>query len=208
MHYVLGGDVELDELWARIEAASPRDDSLEDLPEPPIGVDEDDWRSRALSQSDRRRSFIAYYGWAVPNREAITAIAAFVSGRKLLEVCAGQGLWARLLTAAGLEVIATDGEPPPVLEHFAVEAMEVEAAVLAHPECGALLICWPPFQNEAAFRALRAFNGDRVAYVGDARFTAERRFHQLLADEWALRDQIGIPSWPGLDDYAYLYRRR
>jgi hypothetical protein len=196
----------VDELWTRIKAAGPEDVAPEDLPDPPIGVDEDEWLSRAINQSDRRRTFIAFYSWAVPTREAVKAIADFVGERKLLEVFAGGGLWARLLNASGVNVVATDGEPPPVLEHFAVETVEAEAAVLAHPECGALLVCWPPFRNEAAYRALRAFTGDRLVFVGDARFTAEPRFHALLT-EWPLQDEIAIPSWPGLDDSVYLYKR-
>src|SRR5262245_711954 len=99
--------MDIEELWAKIEAAGPIDSSAE-LPEPPIGVDEHGWREREAQQSDRRRQFFALYAWAVPAREVISAIARFVTGRKLLEVCAGQGLWASLLADEGLDVLATD----------------------------------------------------------------------------------------------------
>src|SRR5262245_16282770 len=93
-------------LWARIEAAGPLVEAPEAAPDWDDGVTE-----RVRSQYDRRRQFIALYAWCVPTREAIEAIAAFVDDRNVLEVCAGNGLWARLLAEAGASVVATDGEP-------------------------------------------------------------------------------------------------
>jgi hypothetical protein len=86
--------------------------------------------------------------------------------------------------------------------------MEAEAAVRAHPECQAIFFCWPPFKDDCAFRALRTFAGDRLVYAGDVRFTAEARFHALLASDWALEAQLPLPSWPGIEDALYLYLRR
>jgi hypothetical protein len=63
-------------------------------------------------------------------------------------------------------------------------------------------------RDECAIRALSAFAGDRVVYVGDKRFTAERHFHEALERDWSLEQQILLPSWPGLDDGARLYRRK
>ena len=196
----------LDALWAAIEAAAP----LQVFPDDPVlapALDFDDSSERTLFQSDRRRTFIALYAWAVPTRQAIQTIAAFVAGRKALEVCAGSGLWARLLADRGLQVIATDAEPAPD-PHFPVEALEAEAAVQAHGDSEALLLCWPPFRADCAVRALRAFRGDRLVYVGDARFTADDRFHALVGKEWIVAQSIPLPSWPGLDDYTFLYQRR
>ena len=56
----------------------------------------------------RRRRFMKLYGWSVPTPAAIGAIAAFLGDRQLLEVGAGNGLWAHLLNAYGVAVTATD----------------------------------------------------------------------------------------------------
>jgi hypothetical protein len=193
-------------LWAAVEAASPWQ-FLPDGSDLNPALDFDDSSERVLSQSDRRRSFIALYGWAVPTREAIRAIASFVGDRRLLEVCAGGGLWARLLGGAGLQVKATDAEPVAD-SHFSVQVLDAEAAVKNHRDCEALLMVWPPFRQDCAFRALNAFAGDRLIYVGDSRFTADGRFHDLIDAEWLLADRLPIPAWPGLDDHVFLYKRR
>ncbi len=197
----------VEELWAQIEAAEPLSGD-EGPNEPPPGVDPLWWAERSLTQEDRRRTFIALYAWAVPTREAIAAIAGFVAGRSVIEVCAGNGLWAKLLTSEGTRVIATDGSPIERAAFVPVEALEAEAAVRAHPECEALLLCWPPMRDECAIRALSAFAGDRVVYVGDQRFTAERHFHETLERDWSLDELLPLPSWPGLDDAVRLYRSR
>ena len=200
-------DQQLADIWAGIE----RDGPWQDLPIDPERLWEDglgDSSERFWSQEARRRTFMAFYSWAVPSKEAIAAISAFVGGRRLLEVCAGSGLWAMLISSGGTDVIATDGRLAQHTDYFPIETREAEDAVRAHQECEALLFCWPPFKDGLAFRALRAFEGDRVVYIADQRFTADRQFHDLLDQEWVLHDQLAIPAWPGFDDYAYLYSRK
>ena len=194
------GSLDLDRLWTEVDEAGPRESAGTDLALDP------DWSERLHSQSDRRRSFIASYSWGVPTREAIAAISAHFGDRQVLEVCAGRGLWALLLEATGSRVLATDGSEP-VQPFVPVGCLDAEAAVRDHPECAGLLLVWPPFRDDAAFRALRAFQGDRVAFVGDERFTADLPFRHTLNEEWNLDEQILIPSWPGLDDQVYLYTR-
>ena len=193
----------INDLWALIE----RDGPLVDEDDLAADLVLSDWSERAHSQADRRRTFIAFYSWAVPSQDAITEIRKFVGERQLLEVCAGAGLWAKLLANEGVEITAAD--PIPAHKpHFPVEELEAEAAVRAHRECDALLLVWPPFRDDCALRALRAFNGNRVVLVGDPQFCADRQFHAVLKREWALRESHPVPSWPGLDDAAYFYVRR
>src|SRR5690606_27511086 len=130
-----------------------------------------------------------------------------LGGRKVLEVCAGNGVWACLLANAGACVVATDAASPPFEPYFPLELLDAETAVRQHPECGALLVVWPPFKDGCAFRALRAFAGDLLVYAGDLRFTADERFHALVASEWRLLEEVPLPSWPGTDDAARVYRR-
>jgi hypothetical protein len=192
-------------IWAEIRAAGP----LAQTPGfDPLLVDDVIEAERAQSQFDRRRAFVASYAWAVPTPEAVELIASALAGRRVLEVCAGNGLWAMLLADAGLEVIATDGAIPGQVRHFEVRQVEALAAVQAYRCCEALMLCWPPFKDACAVRALRAFEGDRVLYVGDARFTADRDFHDELDAHWRLVDEVPLPSWPGTRDAARVFERK
>ena len=158
-------------IWAAIAAAGPREDSGGF---DPYTTDDVLAAERSGMQYERRKSFVASYAWSIPTPEAIRLIATVVARRKLLEVCAGSGLWAKLLTEAGVEVIATDLGPPPHL-HYPIEKMDGEAAVKHHADCEALMVCWPPMKSDIAARALQAFAGDLFIYIGDRRFTGDRK---------------------------------
>jgi hypothetical protein len=197
--------MEESQIWAGIELAGPlagagnfdpwlADDVLQ--------------AERAATQFDRRKAFVAAFAWAVPTKHAIERIAAFVAGRKLLEVCAGAGLWARLLSGRGVDVVATDGAPIAAAAHFPVETLEAREAVECYADQQALMLCWPPFKDECGFRALEAFKGDCLIYAGDTRFTGEARLHDLIETSWELEEQIALPTWPGISDSLYLYKRR
>jgi hypothetical protein len=194
--------VDLDELWRHIEASAPLPAGSE-LDDPNFLEDSE----RAYAQTGRRRSFIARFAWAVPNQTAIEAIAAFARGSDLLELCAGAGLWARLLGATGLRVTATDAAPPPVTFVPLIQR-EAAAAVREHPNCRAIMLCWPPFRNDCAYRALSGFAGNRVILIGDQRFVADAQFHSLIRADWLLQGTVALFSWPGLQDNVYLYLRR
>ena len=141
----------------------------------------------------------------MPTRPVIGAIARFFEGRAVIEVCAGAGLWAKLLASMGVDVVATDGMQPHGQPHSRIKVLEAEEAVRAYAERRAMLICWPPHEQDVAFRALHGFAGDRLVYAGDVRFTANDDFHAALARGWVLQERMPLPSWPGLDDHAYLY---
>ncbi len=123
-------------------------------------------------------------------------------------MCAGSGLWSRLLSAGGVAITATDAHPGREGDYFPTETLDAQHAVQQHSEYSGLLLCWPPFRDPCAHRALAAFRGDCVVFVGDPRFTADREFHDLLAQDWTLHQRIPLPTWPGVTDAAYLFERK
>jgi len=183
------------------------------------------WPFRFLSEVRRRRQFMKLYGWAVPTPAAISAIVEFVKDGRLLEVGAGHGLWAYLLTAAGVSVTPTDdfswagneqtpearlpsGFRVPMGRFFPVGNLDALSAVKTYPGHEALLLCWPPYGRAMAIEALRAFEGDRLVYIGDPRASGDEGFHDELQREWTLRLTVDLPHWPGIRDSVFLYERR
>lgn len=178
-----------------------------------------------VKEISRRRRFMREYGWGVPTPNAIAAIRDFVGDRELLEIGAGNGLWAYLLSTSGISVTATDdyswAAPPPGVKSrppsgfpvdagrfFPVHQLDATGAVTSFAGHNALLLCWPPYGRSMAFSALVAFQGDSVVYIGDKGCTGDLAFHNELDLHWLCQDLVQIPTWPGIHDAVYLYKRK
>ncbi|WP_228836238.1 class I SAM-dependent methyltransferase [Nocardia brasiliensis] len=97
----------------------------------------------------------AVYAYAVPSPETLGWIERFGQGRKVLELGAGRGYWARQLARRGVDVAAFDSEPPDRAENVSFPGAYgqrdvwhhvgdlVEFATEAQSEC-LLFLCWPP----------------------------------------------------------------
>lgn len=123
------------------------------------------------------------FAYALPCESALTAIQRR-SPHGVVEVGAGNGLWAFLLRRRGVEVYAYD-QPAhclvPSCRHrfFEISVGGPEAAAF-HPQ-RSLLMCWPPLEAECAapnsgtgqmlnlfgLEALRCFMGEVLFYVGE-----------------------------------------
>ena len=178
-----------------------------------------------ITEIRRRRRFMREYGWAVPSPAAAGSIAAFVGVRRVIEAGAGAGLWARLLSDFGVSVTATDdgswsadpesnkrnlpgGFPIALGRFFPVERLDGVEAIRWYADHEALLLCWPPPDRPMANACLSAFRGDSLVYIGDRRCTGDEAFRSALATGWRLVETVELPSWPGIDDTVYMYRRR
>ena len=149
-----------------------------------------------------RKKLIWAYSWAIPSREVIHAIGSRSSS--ILEVGAGTGYWAWLLSQTGVNVVARDVEPGQSPTWFPIRN-EVSETDLSRD---GLLLCWPPFESSMALDALKRFKGNAVYYVGEWRGrTASPAFHDEL-ENWTRTDEVDIPSWPGFSDRLYCFERR
>ena len=159
------------------------------------------------------------FGWSTPTPQAVSTIKEFVGDRRLLEVGAGHGLWAYLLSEAGVDVVATDdfswqqpgsgaGFSVPVGRFFAVESLSAANAVRKYNDRKVLLLSWPPPDRPMAYDALAAFAGDRLVYIGDRKATADDLFRNEIHTGWNATNALPLPCWPGLHDAVYLYVRK
>lgn len=153
-----------------------------------------------------RNHFRRAFAFAIPSPAAVRKIADLGT---IVEIGAGTGYWAKLLSDHGATVRAFDDgswKLPkrwyPVKRGGAISAGRVEA--------DALLLCWPPYKKRMARIALNAFRGSRVAYVGEGGWgcTGDDGFHEELDRDWDLLDEVRIPQWVGVHDRLYIYERK
>lgn len=149
---------------------------------------------------------VSRWSWAIPTNEAILTIVKHSPGG-VVEIGAGAGYWARLITRAGGDVVAFDKHPPPHPDNvwhektrpwFDVQAGGPEAAA-RYPD-RTLLLCWPPYSWDVAARAARAHldaGGRRLIYIGEGASgcTGDETFHAMLEEGWC-------PGCSELEDLA------
>jgi len=169
-------------------------------------------RAEFVTQWDRRRFFTNYFSWAVPTLDVLLLINAFANGPRdfMLEVGAGAGLWSGLLRCLGSNVLATD-EAPPGNTFTEVQKLDATAAVRSWElRAQTLLLVWPPHLQDMAARALDAFRGPRMVYVGESRggCTADESFFESLKRNWKLIGFEVIPTWWNCDDRCFFYLRK
>jgi len=158
--------------------------------------------ARRLDLPARRRELAARYAWAIPDEAALAELVAL---GPLVEAGAGTGYWAALIGARGGDVVAYDLAPGE-RTWTEVRSGDSVASVRAHPD-RTLFLCWPPFDTDAGYRAIRAYRGDVLAYAGDARATGTPRMHQELALNWTPEATMALPTWPGVADRLVILRR-
>jgi SAM-dependent methyltransferase len=159
-----------------------------------------------------RHRAIDRWSFAVPSDEALSWLLQL---GPLVEVGAGTGYWAALLAARGADVVACDLRRPrgqyrqEVGAYHPVENLDAAEAAAAHPE-RALLLVWPPYDEDMAVRALEAYRGPVVAYIGesDGGCTGDEAFHAALDAHWFEAHCVSIPQWWGVHDRLYIFRRR
>jgi hypothetical protein len=164
----------------------------------------------------RRRELAALFAWAIPDAGALAMLARYAP---LLECGAGTGYWAALLRASGVDIEACDLTPPGASGNkyhdtrhrpwSEVRAASAVGAVRASRE-RTLFLCWPPYDDDdASYRAVRAYRGDVLVYVGGGPDgpTGTVRFHRELSLNWRAAEQTLVPNWPGLRDRLVVYRR-
>ena len=176
---------------------------------------------RLLDLEERRRELASLFSWAIPTEPALAVLAKYAP---LVECGAGMGYWTALLRARGVDALAYDLAPPALGKRNAphnpyhrggrepwTEVWRATAATAArrHRE-RALVLCWPPYDDDAAsYGALRAYRGDVVIHIGerDEGVTGSVRFHRELRLNWTVAEELDLPHWPRLQDRLMVYRR-
>ena len=177
--------------------------------------------------------WIEKYAWAIPSPEAIQLVTRLANSHSLrvLEMGAGKGYWASLLSAQGVEVRPYDLHVPdetwcPVGPVGSLD--DVQEVVSGVGENAVLMLCYPddgedPDVNAEApmsYAALEVFEGEYVVHVGElvgvgagyARpgcwgRTTSAMSQMYLAERFHCVASLGLPSWPTSNDCISVWKR-
>ena len=166
-----------------------------------------------MSSHERRAWCVRRYAFAIPTEAALSVLARFAP---IVELGAGTGYWAHLLRRRGVDCLAFDVAPPDRSQNLhrfnaftwtAVQPGSIE--VLRQHADRALFLCWPPYRDSFAARALSAYVGTTLLYIGEAAggHTADDAFFAQLERDWLPLEEVPLPNWPGTADRLVVYQR-
>lgn len=199
--------------WGRghYEVGGPLRDlgSLDAEGNEPIGVDKS-W----IDIFQKRYDLVSRYSWTIPDPGTLLFMDAFSTGR-MVDPMAGTGYWAYLLGQMNIDVTCYDINPGdnhwhkgyPL--HMPVEKMDGVEAVKLHPD-RALLLAWPPCGSPDGRDVLKAYEGDRVVFIGESQggCTGSDGLYDLLESDWDLVAEHRPVQWFGVHDEVSVYDRR
>lgn len=164
-----------------------------------------------------RDRLIPQFSYSVPCEEALQAIA---ERGLVVEIGAGGGYWAKLLTELGCDVVAYDLRPRECWAsqgHRAIAHRWFDVHYGGTPQAGrhpdrTLMLAWPPHGTPMAHRALQAHyraGGQTVVYLGEwGGCTADKHFHRMLRLRYREVAAIKLPGLMWLHEACHVLVRR
>jgi hypothetical protein len=178
----------------------------------------------------KRKIFIDKYSWAVPTYHAIKEIAAFIGKDRCLEIGAGTGLWAYLLTLEGVNMVATDNkcehdllkdEIDHVWRHDPSDSFLVKIGLdtsianytrreFTDVKCMDALDAIKMYSDYECLMVCwgrvcdyDTFKGNKIVFIGESEGGCT--VPPPDESEWELHKHIKIPKWAGMNDFLALY---
>lgn len=125
------------------------------------------------------------FSYSLPCASTLKCIARYAGAHGVIEVGAGNGLWAAYLRAAGIQTYAWDNGMAETVFPFtdevqrgSIEGGDEELLRLLAAQEATLLLVWPPLESETspdgrinrmARNVLEAFGGEYIVYIGEWR---------------------------------------
>ncbi len=173
------------------------------------GFDIIDKIQNGVSVFSSRLDMVRKYAWAIPDEGAIEVIKKY---GPIVEMGAGTGYWANVLSQAGVDIIAYDSKPfkNGWCKGKWFKVKWGRSTKLALHSDRALFLCWPPYSTKMAINAIKNYLGDTLIYVGESTggCTADDSFFSEINKNWVRVERYEIPQWPGLHDYLNVYKRK
>ena len=158
-----------------------------------------------------RRTLTKKFAWAIPDQTAIELCCKY---SPIIEIGAGTGYWASLISAQGGKITCFD----KYVDHndYGHTKQYIEVAQGDHtilerfPHIKTLFLCWPPYDTAMAYNCIKAFKGKYLIDIGEGPHgcTGNDAFHNELEVNWDLVENYCIPQWDGMHDELNIYKRK
>lgn len=180
-----------------------------------VGYDEFEYIANNLASigpEGPRRTLCKKFSFAIPDARTLELVAGY---GPILELGSGTGYWAYELKKLGVDIIATDPNPPGKNDYdfgptwCEVKKLNQSAAIKKYGTGRSLLMIWPCMAGWAAY-ALSKFKGQHVLYIGEGSggCTGDDKFHSILYKRWEELAEVNIPVWTGCHDRLFIFKRK
>lgn len=149
------------------------------------------------------------YSWTITDPESLRFVAKYAG--KLFDPMAGNGYWAYCLQQMGVDVICYDLSPqgnhwhPHGRTYVPVMEMDCAEAAGLHAD-RTMLLSWPPM-DQAGERALTAYQGSRVIFIGEppGGATGNDELYRRFGRAWTEKACHRPVQWWGIHDYITVF---
>lgn len=177
------------------------------------------------------------YSFACYTHQTIAKLAGIINTQKTIEVGAGRGLLAHLLSYYNIHIDCYDNFS---WFHVTVKeagnyynVIEKDHKSIDFDGYNILILCWPPPNTNMASESLLAFSGDTLIYFGEIEEkkhekcqrsekntfihndelyiipeTGDKMFHTLLQEKFYIEESISIPGHGHFQDKLFIYKRK
>jgi len=152
-----------------------------------------------------RNFYCTKYSFAITSPSTIAALKELLP---IIEIGAGSGYWARMVTEKWelSDYYAFDNFSTHVFPEMYYNVTDVEPNPKGNET---FFFCWP-YMNSMAADYVKKYNPKRIVYIGEGNggCTADEEFFELLDKHYDLAKSLDHPQYEGIHDVFELYERR
>lgn len=167
-----------------------------------------------------RRQYVKEFGYVALTDKFVSNLSSILVGHKVLEVGAGTGFLAHLLSKNGTDIFAIDKKITNndyQLNHHYYEVFEDDA--ITHLQSAkqfydSVIMSWPPYESSMAYEVLQAmYSGQQLIYIGESigGCTGDDDFFDLLHKKATINQEKtsivarDFLSFPSIHDRPVVY---
>ena len=164
---------------------------------------------------EKRQEYVKKYGCTAWTKEALETLKEHTP---LIELGAGQGLWAKELKKQygdDVSIAAFDnhGSPQPYLSEARNVEFGDESALQRKEFAGStLFLCYPPLTQDSplGINSLKLYRGKTLIYVGEGRrgSNCSEEFFDILESQFRIVKVVDLDPFPGGAEKMFVLERK